>query len=83
MDEKVKGLLQELGDAINETVTASSRIASIMNAIKNSGYEVSLVLEANPAAGGKRARPGAGKKRTVDGFTDDDKQFLKRLKIKC
>ncbi|MCI0486383.1 MAG: hypothetical protein L0229_07265 [Blastocatellia bacterium] len=83
MDEKVKGLLQELGDVINETVTASPRIASVMTAIKNSGYEVFLILEANPAADKRSARPGTGKKRTMDGFTDDDRQFLKRLRIKC
>lgn len=82
MDEKVKGLLKELGDAISETVTDSPRIAPIMNALKNSGYEVFLILEANPATGGRGVRPGTGKKRIVDGFTDEDRQFLKRLKIK-
>ena len=81
VDEKVKGLLQTLGDAINETLAASSRIEYIMDTLQDSGYEVCLVLEANPASGGKR--PNDYEKGMTDGFTDDDMQFLRRLKIKC
>lgn len=81
MDEKVKGLLQALGDAINETVAASSRIEYIMDALQESGYEVCLILEANPAADGNR--PDDNEEKMTDGFTDDDMQFLRRLKIKC
>ncbi len=49
MDERVKGLLKDLGEAIDKTVTESPRIESIMQAIRDSGYEVYLMLQANIA----------------------------------
>jgi hypothetical protein len=79
VDEKVKGLLQELGDAINETVTGSHRIESIMQAIRDSGYEVYLMLEANIAVEDKLTS-SRGRDDDED-FTPDDRRFLKRLRI--
>lgn len=83
MDEKVRGLLQELGDMISETVTASPRIESLMDAIRHSGYEVCLIVEATEAPGEGKALPGSEGEQAGDGFTPDDQQFLRRLKIKC
>ena len=83
MDEKIRGLLQELGDAISETVTASPRIESLMDAIRHSGYEVFLIVEATETPGEGQALPDREGQQAGDGFTPDDHQFLKRLKIKC
>ncbi len=38
--------MQELGNAINESLSESDRIASAIGDIKRSGYDVFLVLEA-------------------------------------
>ena len=46
MDEKLKGLMQELGNAINESLSDSDRIAAAIGEIRRSGYDVFLVLEA-------------------------------------
>ncbi len=46
MDEKLKELMQELGNAINESLSDSDRIASAIGEIKRAGYDVFLVLEA-------------------------------------
>ncbi len=46
MDEKLKELVQELGNAINESLSDSDRIAGAIGEIKRAGYDVFLVLEA-------------------------------------
>jgi hypothetical protein len=46
LDDRLKELMQELGNAINETLSDSDRIAAAIGEIKRSGYDVFLVLEA-------------------------------------
>jgi hypothetical protein len=46
LDDQLKDLMQELGNAINESLSDSDRIAAAIGEIKRSGYDVFLVLEA-------------------------------------
>jgi hypothetical protein len=46
VDERLKELMQELGNAINESLSDSDRIAAAIGEIKRAGYDVFLVLEA-------------------------------------
>ena len=46
MEEKLKALMQELGNAINESLSDSDRIAAAIGEIRRAGYDVFLVLEA-------------------------------------
>lgn len=46
MDDQLKKLMQELGNAINESLSDSDRIAAAIGEIKRAGYDVFLVLEA-------------------------------------
>ena len=46
MEERLKELMQELGNAINESLSDSDRIAAAIGDIKRAGYDVFLVLEA-------------------------------------
>ena len=46
MEDKLKDLMQELGNAINESLSDSDRIAAAIGEIKRAGYDVFLVLEA-------------------------------------
>ena len=46
LDERLKELMQELGNAINESLSDSDRIAGAIGEIKSAGYDVFLVLEA-------------------------------------
>jgi len=46
MDEPLKQLMQELGNAINDPLSESDRIAEAIGEIKRAGYDVFLVLEA-------------------------------------
>jgi len=46
LDERLKELMQELGNAINLSLSDSDHIAEAINEIKRAGYDVVLVLEA-------------------------------------
>ena len=76
MDTKIKELLQELGEAINDSVTQSPRVAEVLDFLRDSGYDVNLLLEAKIAIEEKSA------KNSDDIFTDADREFLRRLRIR-
>ena len=46
MDQQLKQLMKELGEAINESLADSEQIAEVVSKIKDSGYDIFLVLEA-------------------------------------
>ena len=46
VDDNLKRLVKELGEAINQAVADSDRISEVMDRIKASGNDVFLVLEA-------------------------------------
>ena len=96
MDEPLKHLMQELGNAINDSLSESDRIAEAIGEIKKAGYDVFLVLEAT--IGFNRREEGSENdeeeletadepKRTnfeATGkikFTSQDHRFLRALKI--
>ena len=86
VDDHLKELMQQLGNAINESLSDSENIAEVIGEIKRSGYDVFLVLEATI---GFNKRPGDepddGRPRTRTptevSFTAQDQAFLKALKI--
>ena len=93
MEEKLKDLMQELGNAINESLSDSDRIAAAIGEIKRAGYDVFLVLEATigfnkreesddeaeveSEAEPKRRFEANGKIK----LTSQDQKFLRALKI--
>ena len=88
--------MQELGNAINESLSDSDRIAGAIGEIKRAGYDVFLVLEATigfnkrdeneeetEEADVVEAEPKP-KRRTESGkikLTTQDQKFLRALKI--
>ena len=93
MEEPLKHLMQELGNAINDSLSESDRIAEAIGEIKRAGYDVFLVLEAT--IGFNRRTEGEDEeqsevieepKRTFEStgkikFTSQDHRFLRALKI--
>jgi hypothetical protein len=88
LDERLKSLMQELGNAINETLSDSDRIAEAIGEIKRAGYDVFLVLEATIGFNKRdeqeseedeapRTFEAAGKIK----LTTQDQKFLRALKI--
>jgi len=88
--------MQELGNAINDSLSDSDRIAEAIGEIKQAGYDVFLVLEAtigfNKREGNEDADDAAEaesrpeSKRVFEStgkvkFTNQDQRFLRALKI--
>ena len=86
--------MQELGNAINESLSDSDRIAAAIGEIKRAGYDVFLVLEAtigfNKRSDSDEATPAqtgqqySGRVRGSSGkirWTSQDQKFLRALKI--
>lgn len=91
MDDRLKELMQELGNAINESLSDSERIAAAIGEIRRAGFDVFLVLEAtigfNKRGDNDDDPVESGEEKlqfhSPDGFqwTSQDEKFLKALKI--
>lgn len=89
--------MQELGNAINESLSDSDRIAGAIGEIKRAGYDVFLVLEATIGFNKREdsddneeleveAQPETPAKRKFEStgkikLTSQDQKFLRALKI--
>ena len=71
--------MQELGNAINETLSDSDRIAEAIGEIKRAGYDVFLVLEATI---GFNKRDEEGGEASDDAETETPRTFEATGKIK-
>jgi hypothetical protein len=96
VEEPLKHLMQELGNAINDSLSESDRIAEAIGEIKRAGYDVFLVLEATI---GFNRRDENAEEEEEDAqievseepkhfeatgkikFTSQDHRFLRALKI--
>ncbi len=97
MEDRLKELMQELGNAINESLSDSDRIAAAIGEIKRAGYDVFLVLEATIGFNKREeavedeedgevinleARPEASRRSGGKiKLTSQDQKFLRQLKI--
>ena len=84
MNQKVKNLIQQLGEAIHETVSESEDIAVVVKSIREQGFDVLLMLEAtiglNEVESGSEET--AEEAAEADGpFTNSDLSFLTSLRI--
>jgi len=89
VDQQLKQLMKELGEAINESLADSDQIAEVVSRIKDGGYDIFLVLEATIGV----SRPGDKTEDKTSMVTtlssnpelkvsDQDLKFLKSLRIK-
>jgi hypothetical protein len=89
VDQQLKQLMKELGEAINESLADSEQIAEVVSKIKDSGYDIFLVLEATIGVS-KPGEKSDDKTSMVTTLTtnpefkisDQDLKFLKSLRIK-
>src|SRR5437764_8558408 len=81
LNQKVKNLIQKLGEAIHESVSESEDIAGVVKNIREQGFDVLLMLEATIGLNevepeGSEPVESAGE--DGDGpFTKNDLTFLK------
>ena len=88
LDDNLKQLMKELGAAINDTLSNSERISEAIARIRNSGFDVFLVLEATIGFNKRQeesseepAYSHSTDRETQLNITSQDVKFLKSLKI--
>ncbi len=86
VNQKVKNLIQKLGEAIHESVSESESIAGVVKNIREQGFDVLLMLEATIGLNEVEAEPEPSVPLLTDGssngpFTHNDVNFLKSLRI--
>jgi hypothetical protein len=94
--EPLKQLMQDLGNAINDSLSDSDRIAEAIGELKRAGYDIFLVLEATIGFNKREETPATveeqkdkqevreQKESYENGeikFTTQDQRFLRALKI--
>ena len=87
MKARLRELIQQLGEAIHESVIDSEQIAVVVQDIRKYGFDVLLMLEATIGLN-EVAKPGVGdapQEGAVPGapgeFTPNDLHFLRSLRI--
>jgi TonB family protein len=89
VDQQLKQLMKELGEAINGSLSDSEQIAEVVSRIKEGGYDIFLVLEATIGVS-KQGETAPDKTLLVSTLSsnpelkisDQDLKFLKSLRIK-
>jgi hypothetical protein len=90
MNPRLKDLIQQLGEAIHESVTESEQIAGVVQNIRRHGFDVMLMLEATIGLNDvtNETEPSSEQGGQEDGqeneggpFTSHDVNFLKSLRI--
>lgn len=84
MNQKVKQLIQKLGEAIHESVSESEHIAGVVKNIRDQGFDVMLMLEATIGLNQverEEQSDQASEAPAHGAFTANDLQFLKSLRI--
>src|SRR5581483_4122626 len=89
VDQQLKHLMKELGEAINESLADSEQIADVVSRIKDGGYDIFLVLEATIGVSrpGEKSHDKTSIVTTLSSnpelkVTDQDLKFLKSLRIR-
>jgi hypothetical protein len=87
MTSRLRELIQQLGEAIHESVIESEQIAGVVQNIRKYGFDVLLMLEATIGLNEVAAKEAEdGEAVAVQGgeaasFTQNDLHFLRSLRI--
>ena len=85
MTSRLRELIQQLGEAIHESVIESEQIAGVVQDIRRHGFDVLLMLEATIGLNevdAAKAEAGEGQSGDSEGgFSKSDISFLRSLRI--
>lgn len=90
MNANLRKLVQQLGEAIHETVSESEHIAGVVQDIRRQGFEVLLMLEATIGLNELEQQPEAAlepsnaldqQTESSGAFSSQDVHFLRSLRI--
>ena len=85
VDSRLRELLEQLGHALNDSISNSGAVADAVADIKREGYDIYFLLQATIGFKRRGAQDGF-ESASIDAastdFTEEDAEFLKSLKIK-
>jgi hypothetical protein len=85
LTSRLRELIQQLGEAIHESVIESEQIAGVVQDIRKHGFDVLLMLEATIGLNEVSSKEAdAGDSEDVEGelpFTQNDRDWLRSLRI--
>ncbi len=88
LNQRLRDLIQQLGEAIHESVIESEQIAGVVQTIRSHGFDVMLMLEAtiglNDVQSEKSVEPTSeedSQENEGGPFNSHDLNFLKSLRI--
>jgi hypothetical protein len=89
LNQKLRKLVQQLGEAIHESVSESEHIAGVVQDIRKQGFDVLLMLEATIGLNEVEDQPSVGvtiervegEEQGGEPFTASDVNFLRSLRI--
>ncbi len=85
MTSRLRELIQQLGEAIHESVIESEQIAGVVQDIRQHGFDVLLMLEATIGLNEVTAKEDEAEGEEEDAleapFTPNDLHFLRSLRI--
>ncbi len=88
MNQRLRNLIQQLGEAIHESVSESEQISGVVQDIRKQGFDVLLMLEATIGLNEVEQQPVSGKQALKKGngegeepFSTQDLNFLRSLRI--
>lgn len=85
MTSRLRELIQQLGEAIHESVIESEQIAGVVQDIRKHGFDVLLMLEAtiglNEVSQPAETDDEGAEGRPAGEFTQNDLHFLRSLRI--
>lgn len=84
MTSRLRELIQQLGEAIHESVIESEQIAGVVQDIRKQGFDVLLMLEATIGLNEVTAKDAQGDGETIEGeapFSQNDREWLRSLRI--
>lgn len=85
MTSRLRELIQQLGEAIHESVIESEQIAGVVQDIRKHGFDVLLMLEAtiglNEVTSAAEAGEEGAEAAAAGEFTQNDLHFLRSLRI--
>ena len=84
MTSRLRELIQQLGEAIHESVIESEHIAGVVQDIRQHGFDVLLMLEATIGLNELSAKEDdaeGGEEGATSPFSQNDLHFLRSLRI--
>jgi len=83
LTSRLRELIQQLGEAIHESVIESEQIAGVVQDIRKHGFDVLLMLEATIGLNEVGSKEGGEEETSTEegAFTQNDLNFLKSLRI--